>query len=112
MMQALFTALGLVLVIEGLLYALVPGHLKAMMQTVQKLSDDQLRIGGVAAMAAGEANATVELTPNMAGPAFAALSAFLADGTAPEKFIITESKLYTPADNPQGEYDTRKGLGY
>ena len=56
--------------------------------------------------------ATVELTPNMAGPAFAALSAYLADGTEPEKFIITESKLYTPADNPQGEYDTRKGLGY
>jgi len=64
------------------------------------------------AMVAGEANASVELTPNMAGPAFAALSAYLADGTAPEKFIITESKLYTPADNPQGEYDTRKGLGY
>ena len=26
--------------------------------------------------------------------------------------IITESKLYTPADNPQAEYDNRKGLGY
>jgi hypothetical protein len=48
----------------------------------------------------------------MAGPAFAALSAYLADGTEPPKFIITESKLYTPDDNPQGEYDTRKGLGY
>jgi simple sugar transport system substrate-binding protein len=65
-----------------------------------------------AAMAAGEANATVELTPNMAGPAFDALDAFKKDGTMPEKFIITESKLYTPADNPQGEYDARKGLGY
>ena len=65
-----------------------------------------------AAMVAGEANATVELTPNMAGPAFKALSAYLADGTVPAKFIITDSKLYTPADNPQGEYDTRKGLGY
>jgi len=65
-----------------------------------------------AAMVAGEANATVELTPNMAGPAFDALSAYLADGTMPEKFIITESKLYTPEDNPQAEYDTRKGLGY
>ncbi len=65
-----------------------------------------------AAMAAGEANATVELTPNMAGPAFAALDAYLNGGTAPEKFIITESKLYTPADDPQGEYDRRKGLGY
>ncbi len=65
-----------------------------------------------AAMAAGEANATVELTPNMAGPAFDALDAFLNAGTVPEKFIITESKLYTPADDPQGEYDRRKGLGY
>jgi simple sugar transport system substrate-binding protein len=65
-----------------------------------------------AAMAAGEANATVELTPDMAGPAFAALSAYLADGTEPEKLIITESKLYTPADDPQGEYDRRKDLGY
>jgi len=65
-----------------------------------------------AAMVAGEANASVELTPNMAGPAFDALAAFKKDGTVPAKFIITESKLFTPKDNPQGEYDTRKGLGY
>lgn len=65
-----------------------------------------------AAMAAGEANATVELTPNMAGPAFDALAAYLKDGKEPPKFIITESKLYTPADNPKGEYEARKGLGY
>ena len=65
-----------------------------------------------AAMAAGEANATVELTPNMAGPALDALAAYAKDKTQPEKFIITESKLYTPADDPQGEYDRRKGLGY
>ena len=65
-----------------------------------------------AAMVAGEANATVELTPNMAGPAFDVLAAYLKDGTEPAKFIITESKLFTPADNPQGEYDSRKGLGY
>jgi simple sugar transport system substrate-binding protein len=64
------------------------------------------------AIAAGEANATVELTPNMAGPAFDLLDAYLKDGTKPEKFIITESKLYTAADDPQGEYDRRKGLGY
>ena len=65
-----------------------------------------------AAIAAGEANATVELTPNMAGPAFDLLDAFKKDGTLPAKFIITESKLYTNADDPQGEYDRRKGLGY
>jgi ABC-type sugar transport system substrate-binding protein len=65
-----------------------------------------------AAMAAGEANATVELTPDMAGPALLALSKYLEDGTEPQKFIITESRLFTPADDPQGEYDRRKGLGY
>ncbi|WP_238372444.1 galactofuranose ABC transporter, galactofuranose-binding protein YtfQ [Heliomarina baculiformis] len=64
------------------------------------------------AMAAGEANATVELTPNMAGPAFDALDAYLTDGTEPEKFIQTESKLYTQDDDPAGEYERRKGLGY
>lgn len=64
------------------------------------------------AMAAGEANATVELTPNMAGPAFDALEAYWKDGTMPEKFIQTESKLYTQSDDPQGEYDRRKDLGY
>lgn len=64
------------------------------------------------AMADGEANATVELTPNMAGPAFDALEAYWADGTEPEKFIQTESKLYTQADDPAGEYEARKDLGY
>ncbi len=64
------------------------------------------------AMAAGEANATVELTPNMAGPAFDALQAYWDNGTEPPKFIQTESRLYTQADDPQAEYDRRKGLGY
>jgi uncharacterized protein YjeT (DUF2065 family) len=53
MIVDLLTALGLVLVIEGLLYALVPAQLRAMMLAMQKLSDDQLRIGGIAAMAVG-----------------------------------------------------------
>ena len=64
------------------------------------------------AMAEGEANATVELTPNMAGPAFDALEAYMNDGTEPEKFIQTESRLYTQSDDPQGEYERRKDLGY
>ncbi|WP_298500330.1 galactofuranose ABC transporter, galactofuranose-binding protein YtfQ [uncultured Maritimibacter sp.] len=64
------------------------------------------------AMAEGDANATVELTPNMAGPAFDALAAYWKDGTMPEKFIQTESRLYTPADDPQAEYENRKDLGY
>ncbi|UDF32909.1 UNVERIFIED_ORG: ABC transporter substrate-binding protein (plasmid) [Roseateles sp. XES5] len=64
------------------------------------------------AMAAGEANATVELTPNMAGPAFDALDAFRKDGKAPPKWIQTESKLYTQADDPAKVYEEKKGLGY
>ena len=55
MMAELLMALGLVLVIEGLLYALVPGQLKAMMLSFQNLSDDQLRLGGVTAVALGVA---------------------------------------------------------
>ncbi|WP_375261152.1 galactofuranose ABC transporter, galactofuranose-binding protein YtfQ [Palleronia sp.] len=64
------------------------------------------------AMAKGDANATVELTPNMAGPAFDALEAYWQDGTTPEKFIQTESKLYTQSDDPMAEYEARKDLGY
>jgi ABC-type sugar transport system substrate-binding protein len=64
------------------------------------------------AIMAGEANATVELTPNMAGPALDALIAYKDKGTVPPKWIQTESKLYTAADNPQGAYDSKKGLGY
>lgn len=64
------------------------------------------------AMVAGEANATVELTPNMAGPAFDALEKYWADGTMPEKWIQTESKLYTLKDDNQAIYDSKKSLGY
>jgi simple sugar transport system substrate-binding protein len=64
------------------------------------------------AMAAGEANATVELTPNMAGPALDAIAAFKDKGTVPPKWIQTDSKLYTAADDPQKIYDSKKGLGY
>ena len=64
------------------------------------------------AIAAGEANATVELTPDMAGPAFDAIIAYKDKGTVPPKWIQTESKLYTAADNPQKIYDSKKGLGY
>jgi len=64
------------------------------------------------AMVAGEANATVELTPNMAGPALDTLIAYKEKGTVPPKWIQTESKLYTSADDPQKAYDSKKGLGY
>lgn len=64
------------------------------------------------AMSEGDANATVELTPNMAGPALDALAAYWKDGTMPPKFIQTESALYTVNDDPLGEYEARKDLGY
>jgi simple sugar transport system substrate-binding protein len=64
------------------------------------------------AMAKGEANATVELTPNMAGPALDALEAYLKDKKEPPKWIQTESKLFTAADDPMKVYEAKKGLGY
>ena len=53
MMPEFLMALGLVLVIEGLLYALVPGHVKTLMLSLQELPEDRLRLGGLAAMASG-----------------------------------------------------------
>jgi uncharacterized protein len=53
MKQDLLMALGLVFVIEGLLYALVPGHLKNMMKAMENVADETLRIGGLAALGFG-----------------------------------------------------------
>jgi galactofuranose transport system substrate-binding protein len=61
------------------------------------------------AMGDGEANVTVELTPNMAGPALDALAAYKKDGTMPKKWIQTESKVFTP-DTAKAEYEKRKEL--
>ena len=61
------------------------------------------------AMSEGESNASVELTPNMAGPAFDALIAYKKGGAAPAKWIKTETKLYEP-DTAKAEYDRRKDL--
>ncbi|MBO0904687.1 galactofuranose ABC transporter, galactofuranose-binding protein YtfQ [Jiella sonneratiae] len=64
------------------------------------------------AMQNGEANASVELTPNMAGPAFDALEAYFKDKKQPPKFIQTESKLYTQDDDPKSVYEAKKNQGY
>jgi simple sugar transport system substrate-binding protein len=48
----------------------------------------------------------------MAGPAFDVLDAYLKDKKEPPKWIQTESKLYTPADDPMKVYEAKKGLGY
>ena len=53
MKQDLLMALGFVFVIEGLLYALVPGHLKNMMKAMESVGDDALRIGGLTALGFG-----------------------------------------------------------
>ena len=53
MSGSLWTAIGLVLVIEGLTYALVPGKMKQAMVAMQKLSDESLRIAGTAVLAVG-----------------------------------------------------------
>lgn len=53
MTQEFLMALGLVLVIEGLLYALVPGQLKQMLLMLLRTSDDQLRYVGLVAMTIG-----------------------------------------------------------
>jgi len=94
------------------------GAIQAMKEAGLKPGSDVLTVSIDAvpdifkAMAAGEANATVELTPDMAGPAFDAIIAFKAKGTTPPKWIQTESKLYTAADNPQKIYESKKDLGY
>ena len=48
----------------------------------------------------------------LSDPAFDALEAFRKDGTVPAKWIQTESKLYTQADDPAKVYEEKKGLGY
>ncbi len=61
------------------------------------------------AMTEGEANATVELTPDMAGPAFDALIAYKKDGKVPAKWIQVETKVFFP-DTAKQEYERRKDL--
>lgn len=52
-MTDFLTALGLVLVIEGSLYALMPEGMKRMMAQVQSLPTPKLRVVGLGAAAAG-----------------------------------------------------------
>ena len=52
-MSELLVAIGLVLVLEGLLYGSLPGFVKKKAAEVMATPDQVLRIGGVAAMAIG-----------------------------------------------------------
>jgi uncharacterized protein YjeT (DUF2065 family) len=52
-MEKLILAIGLVLALEGALYALFPSFLRAMLKQLETVSDSQLRIGGLIALALG-----------------------------------------------------------
>ena len=54
-MSDLVTALGLVLIIEGLVYAAAPARFKAMMARLEEIPDETLRTGGLIAVALGVA---------------------------------------------------------
>lgn len=52
--MALFlTAVGVALALEGLLYALVPGQMKALLAQMLQASDEQLRFAGLVVAAGG-----------------------------------------------------------
>ena len=46
-MRELIIAIGLLLFIEGILYALFPSKMKNMLKTVEKMPINQLRVGGL-----------------------------------------------------------------
>ncbi|MCO6409817.1 MULTISPECIES: DUF2065 domain-containing protein [Hoeflea] len=52
-MSTFFLAVGLVLVVEGLAYALAPSFIRRMAEQLPRLADEHLRIFGVAALAIG-----------------------------------------------------------
>lgn len=52
-MSTFFLAVGLVLVVEGLAYALAPSFIRRMAEELPKLGDEYLRMFGVAALAIG-----------------------------------------------------------
>ena len=46
-MKEIVTAIGLLLFIEGMLYALFPSKMKNMLKIIEKLPVNQLRVSGV-----------------------------------------------------------------
>lgn len=91
------------------------GAIQAMKEAGMKPGKDVLTISIDAvpdifkAMADGDANVTVELTPDMAGPAFDLLAKWKKDGKAPPKWVQTPSKLYDQS-TAAAEYALRKDM--
>ena len=46
-MDQIFTAVGLLLFIEGLLYSIFPGSMKKMLNSMKDLSEQKLRLSGL-----------------------------------------------------------------
>lgn len=55
MFQTLVFGLGLVAIIEGLVLALAPTHMRAVLEMLASLSDDRRRLLGLSAVAVGVA---------------------------------------------------------
>jgi uncharacterized protein len=54
-MSDLVTAVGLVFIIEGLVYAAAPAGLKAILARLEQVPDETLRMGGLIAVGVGVA---------------------------------------------------------
>lgn len=53
MIATIFLALGLVLIVEGLVYSLAPSLVEQLLASLRALPDDQRRLIGLAALAFG-----------------------------------------------------------
>ena len=53
MIQFILGALGLLLIIEGLLYALFPNRMKNMVKSILEMNNDTLKWGGLASAILG-----------------------------------------------------------
>ena len=53
MMQFILGSLGLLLIIEGLLYALFPNRMKNMIRSMLEMNNDTLKWGGLASTIVG-----------------------------------------------------------
>ena len=53
MMQSILGSLGLLLIIEGLLYALFPNRMKNMIRSMLEMNNDTLKWGGLASAIVG-----------------------------------------------------------